>query len=33
MGDDKSSLAVLIPIKELSNFAYNDRAANSNQED
>jgi len=30
MGDDKSSLAVLIPIKELSNFAYNDRAANSN---
>ena len=33
MGDDKSSLAVLIPIKELSNFPYNDRAANPNQED
>ena len=29
MGDDKTSLSVLIPIKDLSNFAY-DRATDSN---
>ena len=30
MGDDKTSLSVLIPIKDLSNFAYNDRATDTN---
>ena len=29
MGDKKSSVSVLIPIKELSKFAYNDRATDS----
>ena len=32
MGDDKTSLSVLIPIKELSKFAYNDRATDSVKE-
>tara|TARA_R110000787_G_scaffold6251_2_gene22130 strand:+ start:1250 stop:1657 length:408 start_codon:yes stop_codon:yes gene_type:complete len=32
MGDDKTSLSVLIPIKHLSNFAYNDRATDTDKE-
>ena len=32
MGDDKTSLSVLIPIKDLSNFAYNDRATDTDKE-
>jgi len=33
MGDDNSSLAILIPLKDLSKFAYNDRATDSEEED